>query len=129
MNTDDSVKESVVGPVKGEDVDATLKTDDKYIETIGITCTLFLFIYLFFCVSLVTKRDMSTNIGFHVMKVDIDRYGELIPQEKSGYEHHEKVYTNLFIITDNINFVRYIIHMEMSLQQQTLSLGLPKLKY
>ena len=92
MDTDDSVKESVVGPVKGEDVDATLKTDDKYIETIGITCTLFLFIYLFFCVSLVTKRDRSTNIGFHVMKVDIDRYGELIPQEKSGYEHHEKVY-------------------------------------
>ena len=44
---------------------------------------------------LVTKRDLVTNIGFHIMKVDIGRNGELIPRDKSGYEHNEKVYISI----------------------------------
>ena len=50
----------------------------------------YLFIYSFYA-SLVTKRDRSTNIGFHIMKVDIGRHGELIPKANSGYKHAKKV--------------------------------------
>ena len=103
MDTDDSVKEGVdvpVGPVKGEDVDTNFKIDDEHKDTIGITCTNF-FIYSYF-VSLVTKRDLSTNIGFHIMKVDIGRNGELIPKDKSGYEHAEKVYIPICLLLQTL---------------------------
>ena len=110
------------GPVNGEDATGAGKIGGEHKVTHGIVCTS----YIFYCcyISLVIKRDEPTNIGFYIMKVDIGRNGELIPQTKSDYEHHVKVYTNLFILTDIIYNVRYIIHMETYLQWKTLSLGL-----
>ena len=52
--------------------------------------------------SLVTKRDLSTNIGFNIMKVEIGRNGELIPQAKSGYKHHKKVYILICLLLQTI---------------------------
>ena len=76
--------------MKGENADAGVQIDDEHKETIGIIYMRIILIYWY--VPLVTKRDLVTNIGFHIMKVEIGRDGELIPHNKSGYEHHEKVY-------------------------------------
>ena len=85
LGTDDDVKEDedvLVGPVKGENADAGVQIDDEHKETIGIIYMRIILIYWY--VPLVTKRDLVTNIGFHIMKVEIGRDGELIPQDKSG---------------------------------------------
>ncbi|XP_019857900.1 PREDICTED: uncharacterized protein LOC100633190 [Amphimedon queenslandica] len=69
------VTKAAVGAAK-PDEDETA-TGDADVSTTGLT---------------ISKRDKASVIGFHVMKIDITKTGELVPTAESGFSHHHKIH-------------------------------------